>query len=252
MSNTHLSYRTSNPALNSNTFKNPVDNNSLFLDKTMTIQGTVDKTAIALVLLIISAYYTFSSGMESMIYIGFIGGFVTALITIFKKEWSPFTVPIYAVLEGLALGSISYIYNLQYDGIVLQAISITVLVLFSLLFAYRSKIIKPTENFKLGLFAATGGIFLVYLISMIMSFFGTGLPIMNPQNASLMSIGFSLFVVVIASLNLVLDFDFIEEASEQGAPKYMEWYGVFGLLVTLIWLYLEILRLLAKLNSRRS
>ena len=115
MSNTHLSYRTSNPALNSNTFKNPVDNNSLFLDKTMTIQGTVDKTAIALVLLIISAYYTFSSGMESMIYIGFIGGFVTALITIFKKEWSPFTVPIYAVLEGLALGSISYIYNLQYD-----------------------------------------------------------------------------------------------------------------------------------------
>ena len=147
MSNTHLSYRTSNPALNSNTFKNPVDNNSLFLDKTMTIQGTVDKTAIALVLLIISAYYTFSSGMESMIYIGFIGGFVTALITIFKKEWSPFTVPIYAVLEGLALGSISYIYNLQYDGIVLQAISITVLVLFSLLFAYISKIIKPTENF---------------------------------------------------------------------------------------------------------
>ena len=176
MSNTHLSYRTSNPALNSNTFKNPVDNNSLFLDKTMTIQGTVDKTAIALVLLIISAYYTFSSGMESMIYIGFIGGFVTALITIFKKEWSPFTVPIYAVLEGLALGSISYIYNLQYDGIVLQAISITVLVLFSLLFAYRSKIIKPTENFKLGLFAATGGIFLLYLISFIMRLISKSLP----------------------------------------------------------------------------
>ena len=112
--------------------------------------------------------------------------------------------------------------------------------------------INPTENFKLGLFAATGGIFLVYLISFIMSFFGSGLSIMNPTNSSLMSIGFSLFVVVIASLNLVLDFDFIEEASEVGAPKYMEWYGVFGLLVTLIWLYLEILRLLAKLNSRRN
>jgi len=250
MSNTHLSYRTSNPALNSNTFKNPVDNNSLFLDKTMTIQGTVDKTAIALVLLIISAYYTFSSGMESMIYIGFIGGFVTALITIFKKEWSPFTVPIYAVLEGLALGSISYIYNLQYDGIVLQAISITVLVLFSLLFAYRSKIIKPTENFKLGIFAATGGIAIVYLINFVMSFFGSSMGIMQIDNASPMSIGFSLIVVIIAALNLVLDFDFIEEGAEKGAPKYMEWYGAFGLLVTLIWLYLELLRLLAKMKNR--
>ena len=218
MSNTHLSYRTSNPALNSNTFKNPVDNNSLFLDKTMTIQGTVDKTAIALVLLIISAYYTFSSGMESMIYIGFIGGFVTALITIFKKEWSPFTVPIYAVLEGLALGSISYIYNLQYDGIVLQAISITVLVLFSLLFAYRSKIIKPTENFKLGLFAATGGIFLLYLIGFIMSFFGSGISLLSPNNSSILSIGLSFGIVIIAALNLVIDFDFIEEGSEKGAP----------------------------------
>ena len=251
MSNTHLSYRTSNPALNSNTFKNPVDNNSLFLDKTMTIQGTVDKTAIALVLLIISAYYTFSSGMESMIYIGFIGGFVIALITIFKKEWSPFTVPSYGVLEGLALGSISYIYNLQYDGIVLQAISITVLVLFSLLFAYRSKIIKPTENFKLGLFAATGGIFLLYLISFIMSFFGSGISLLSPNNSSMLSIGLSFGIVIIAALNLVIDFDFIEEGSEKGAPKYMEWYGAFGLLVTLIWLYLEILRLLAKLQSRR-
>ena len=250
MRNTHLSYRTSNPALNSNTFKNPVDNNSLFLDKTMTIQGTVDKTAIALVLLIISAYYTFSSGMESMIYIWFMGGFVTALITIFKKEWSPFTVPIYAVLEGLALGSISYIYNLQYDGIVLQAISITVLVLFSLLFAYRSKIIKPTENFKLGLFAATGGIFLLYLISFIMSFFGSGISLLSPNNSSILSIGLSFGIVIIAALNLVIDFDFIEEGSEKGAPKYMEWYGAFGLLVTLIWLYLELLRLLAKMKNR--
>ena len=250
MSNTHLSYRTSNPALNSNTFKNPVDNNSLFLDKTMTIQGTVDKTAIVLILLIISAYYTFSSGMESMIYIGFIGGFVTALITIFKKEWSPFTVPIYAVLEGLALGSISYIYNLQYDGIVLQAISITVLVLFSLLFAYRSKIIKPTENFKLGLFAATGGIFLLYLISFIMSFFGSGISLLSPNNSSMLSIGLSFGIVIIAALNLVIDFDFIEEGSEKGAPKYMEWYGAFGLLVTLIWLYLELLRLLSKMKNR--
>ena len=135
MNNRHLTYRTSNPALNANTFKNPVKNSSLLIDKTMTIQGTVDKTAISLVLLIISAYYTFSAGMESLILIGSIGGLILALVTIFKKEWSPFTVPMYAILEGLALGSISYIYNTQYDGIVLQAISITIFVLFSLLFA---------------------------------------------------------------------------------------------------------------------
>ena len=250
MSNSHLSYRTSNPALNSNTFKNPVKNGSLYLDKTMTIKGTVDKTALSLVLLIISAYYTYSSGTESMILIGSIGGLVTALITIFKKEWSPYTVPLYAILEGLALGSLSYIYNVQYDGIVLQAISITVLVLFSLLFAYRSKIIKPTENFKLGLFAATGGIFLLYLISFIMSFFGSGISLLSPNNSSLLSIGLSLGIVIVAALNLVLDFDFIEEGSEKGAPKYMEWYGAFGLLVTLIWLYLELLRLLAKMKNR--
>lgn len=250
MNNRHLTYRTSNPAFNANTFKNPAKNSSLFIDKTMTIKGTVDKTALSLVLLIISAYYTFSAGMESLILIGSVGGLILALVTIFKKEWSPFTVPLYAILEGLALGSISYIYNTQYDGIVLQAISITVLVLFSLLFAYRTKLIKPTENFKLGLFAATGGIFLLYLISFIMSFFGSGISLLSPNNSSMLSIGLSFGIVIIAALNLVIDFDFIEEGSEKGAPKYMEWYGAFGLLVTLIWLYLELLRLLAKMKNR--
>ena len=137
MNKPHLSYRTSNPALNSNTFK--ASNNSFLLDDKMTIQGTVDKTAISLVLLVIAAYYTYSAGMESMIMLGSIGGLILALITIFKKEWAPFTVPLYAILEGLALGSISYLFNLQYEGIVLQAISITVLVLFSLLFATHTK-----------------------------------------------------------------------------------------------------------------
>jgi len=117
--------------------------------------------------------------------------------------------------------------------------------------AYRSGLIKPSENFKLGVAAATGGIAIVYLINFVMGFFGSGMGIMNINNSSIMSIGFSLVVIVIASLNLVLDFDFIEEGAEKGAPKYMEWYGAFGLLVTLIWLYLEILRLLAKLNSRK-
>ena len=251
MSNSHLSYRTSNPALNSNTFSEQINNNSsLLLDTKMTIKGTVDKTAISLVLLIASAYYTFSPNMESMILFGSIGGLILAIVTIFKKDWAPYTVPLYAILEGLALGSISYFYNTQYEGIVLQAISLTVLILFSLLFAYRTKIIKPTENFKLGVFAATGGIVLLYFINFIMGFFGTGISLLSPQNSSMMSIGISLAIIVVASLNLVIDFDFIEEGAEKGAPKYMEWYGAFGLLVTLIWLYLEILRMLAKLRSR--
>ena len=142
-------------------------------------------------------------------------------------------------------------YNSLYDGIVTNAIFLTVGILLALLTAYRSGIIKPTENFKLGIFAATGGIAIVYFVNFIMGFFGSSMGIMQIDNASPLSIGFSIVVVIIAALNLVLDFDFIEEGAENGAPKYMEWYGAFGLLVTLIWLYLEILRLLAKLNSRR-
>ena len=116
---------------------------------------------------------------------------------------------------------------------------------------YRTGLIKPTENFKLGVAAATSGIALVYIVSIVMSAVGSGLPIMDINNASMMSIGFSVFVIIIAAMNLVVDFDFIEEGAEKGAPKYMEWFGAFGLMVTLIWLYLEILRLLAKMNSRR-
>ena len=240
--------RSGNPALTSEVFNKSISS----YGETMTLQGTVNKTAFSLFLLIAAGSFTFSPDYSWLIWPGFIGGFIVAMITIFKKTWAPVTVPIYAVLEGLALGGISYMYKEAfYPGIVSQAILLTVSIFAALLFAYKTRIIKPTENFKLGVFAATGGIFLVYIASLIMSFFGASMPIMDPSNASLISIGFSLFVVVIASLNLVLDFDFIEEGAEKGAPKYMEWYGAFGLLVTLVWLYLEILRLLAKLNSRR-
>ena len=216
----------------------------------MTIKGTVDKTALSLVLMILSGYYSFSPDMTQMLYVGSIGGFIVALLTIFKKEWAPFTVPIYAILEGLFLGSISYLYDLQYEGIVLQAVSLTIFVLFSMLFAYRFKIIRPTENFKLAIFSAISGIALLYVINFIMSFFGPGIYLLSPNNSSIISIGFSVFVVAVGAFSLVIDFDFIEEGSEKGAPKYMEWYGAFGLLVTLIWLYLEILRLLSKLKNR--
>tara|TARA_Y100000589_G_scaffold296418_1_gene303532 strand:- start:2813 stop:3553 length:741 start_codon:yes stop_codon:yes gene_type:complete len=245
--NNHLSLRSGNPALSSETFRGI---KSISSENTMTINGTVNKTAISLSLLLAAGYYSYINQLFILIPVGIIGGLILALVTIFKKEWAPTTVPLYAILEGLAMGGISLYYNNLYEGIVPQAILLTVSILFCLLFAYKSKIIAVTENFKLGLFAATGGIFLVYIISFIMSFFGAGLPILDPTNSSLFSIGFSLFVVGIASLNLVLDFDFIEEGSEKGMPKYMEWYGAFGLLVTLIWLYLEILRLLSKLRSR--
>jgi len=246
--NRHLSMRSGNPALSSKTFKN-IPNTTT--DR-MTIEGTVNKTAFSLILLFITASYTWTNPSPGLMTLGFIGGFITAIITIFKKHLAPYTVMGYALFQGLALGGISRVFEQQYPGIASQAVFLTFGILGALLLAYKLKIIKPTENFKLGIFAATGGIAIMYFISFIMSFFGSGLSILNTNNTSLFSIGFSIFVVGIASLNLVLDFDFIEEGSEVGAPKYMEWYGAFGLLITLIWLYLEILRLLAKLQSRRN
>jgi len=246
--NPHLSMRSGNPALSAKTFKNAVSTS----DEKMTIEGTVNKTAMSLLLLMAAASYTWSNPSPGLMIFGMIGGFILAIVTIFKKTWAPYTVSGYALLKGLALGGISRFFEMQYPGIVSQAVFLTFGILAALLLAYKSGLIKPTENFKLGVVAATGGIAFMYLISFIMSIFGSGLSIMNTANTSLFSIGFSVFVVIIASLNLVLDFDFIEEGAERGAPKYMEWYGAFGLLVTLIWLYLEILRLLAKLQSRRN
>jgi uncharacterized YccA/Bax inhibitor family protein len=180
--------------------------------------------------------------------VGGIGGFILALITIFKKTWSPVTAPIYAGLEGLFLGGISAMFEVRFPGIVMNAVMLTFGTLLALLAAYRSGLIKATENFKLGVVAATGAIFLVYMASWIAGFFGKSFGFLH--DSSWLSIGISAFVVVIAALNLVLDFDFIEKGVEQGAPKYMEWYAGFGLIVTLVWLYLEILRLLSKLQSR--
>ena len=244
--NGHLSLRSGNPVLSKKTFTKTLSSSD-----EMTIEGTVNKTAISLLLLVGTGYFTFDVISPVLLIGSGIGGFILAIVTIFKKEWAPITVPLYEILEGALLGGISYMYNSTYNGIVTNAILLTVGILVSLLIAYRSGYIKATENFKLGIFAATGGIAIVYFINFIMGFFGSGLGVMSINNASPLSIGFSIVVVIVASLNLVLDFDFIEEGAEKGAPKYMEWYGAFGLLVTLIWLYLEILRLLAKLNSRR-
>ena len=180
---------------------------------------------------------------------GVFGGFVVALITIFKKTWSPFTAPIYALLEGLALGGISAILESRYPGIAVQAVGLTFGTLFVMLLAYKTGVIRATERFKVGVIAATGGIMVFYLIGMVLRmFFHFQIPVV--YSGGIWGILFSLFVVVIAALNLVLDFDMIETGVNGGAPKYMEWYGAFGLMVTLIWLYLEILRLLAKARRR--
>ena len=248
-----MSYRSGNPSLNSRTFQNleRPSGGHLLRDDVMTIQGTVDKTGISLALLIFAGYIAYVPDGFMFMIIGGFGGFIVAIVTIYKKTWAPITVPLYAILEGLLLGSISYMYGQMYEGIVLNAIILTVSILASLLLVYKSGYIKVTENFKLGVAAATGGIFLVYLFSFFGSFFGINISFLDSNNGSLMSIGVSLFIVIIASLNLVMDFDFIEEGAKKGAPKYMEWFGAFGLLVTLVWLYLEILRLLSKLNSRK-
>ncbi len=242
----HTSFRSGNPSLNKNTFQSF----SVTSENKMTLDGTVNKTGISLLLLMITATYTWNNPSAGLMAIGGFGGFLVAIFTHFKRHLSPITVPIYSILEGLMLGGISSIFEQMYPGIVSQAIFLTFGILGSLLIAYKSGLIKPTENFKLGIAAATGGIFFIYLISWIMSFFGSSIPLIH--SSSTFGIGFSIFVVIIAALNLVLDFDFIEQGAENGAPKYMEWYGAFGLMITLIWLYLEILRLLAKLYSQRN
>ena len=216
----------------------------------MTIQGTVNKTLIMLFLTILSASWAWRGAEQTLPLImpAAIIGLIVAIVTIFKKEWSNITAPIYALLEGVVLGGISLVFERSYPGIVSQAVILTFGTLFTLLAAYKSRLIKVTENFRLGIVAATGGIALVYIIHIIMGFFGGGIPFV--QQGGFFGILFSLFVVTIAALNLVLDFDFIEKGESYGAPKYMEWYVAFSLMVTLIWLYLEMLRLLAKTRQR--
>lgn len=257
--------RTANPALNDKAFR---QGTGVATGGSMTLQGTVNKSFFLLALLVISASWVWGKITQpSLVYdemggmtqgippavsgimmAGVFGGMIVGFITIFKKEWAGVTAPLYAVLEGLFLGGISAIFELSYPGIVIQAVALTFGTLFCLLAAYKSGVIKPTENFKLGIVAATGAIALIYFVSIIMGFFGTTIPMIHSSGP--VGIGFSLFVVTIAALNLVLDFDFIERGSEMGVPKYMEWYAAFGLLVTLVWLYIEILRLLAKLRRR--
>ncbi len=250
--------KSSNPVLKENVFSRDYS----YQSEVMTVNGTVNKTALMLLIVIASAIFVWNKFFAAIqvnpeggaaavmpwVIGGGIGGLISALVTAFRPKSSAISAPIYAVFEGLLLGGISAIFESMYPGLVMRAVALTLAVFFAMLFLYRSGVIKVTQKLKMGIFAATAGIAVVYLVSFIGGLFGMEFSFLHGN--SNLSIGISLVIVAVAALNLVLDFSFIEEAAGAGAPKYMEWYGAFGLMVTLIWLYLEILRLLSKLASR--
>jgi uncharacterized YccA/Bax inhibitor family protein len=252
--------KSSNPVFGNNIFSRPATGTD---SEVMTVNGTINKTGLMLLIVIFAATFTWRkffgaidpaipgaipSGITGWMIGGAIGGLITALITTFSPRRAAITAPIYAVFEGLFLGAASAMFEARFPGLVMRAVSLTFGVFFIMLLLYRSGTIRATDKFRAVIFAATGGIALVYLVSFIMGLFGVNVSFLHGNN--LLSIGISLFIVAIAALNLILDFDMIEQGSYAGAPKYMEWYGAFGLMVTLIWLYLEMLRLLSKLASR--
>jgi uncharacterized YccA/Bax inhibitor family protein len=260
--------RSGNPALNENTFQDLGAYSETGVNwvggtaarsATMTIQGTAQKTFILLLIAFVTAGFTWMQVMNAgganfaaaapWVLGGAIVGLICSLVICFKATTAPVLAPVYAAAEGLFLGGLSATFETRYPGIVVLATGCTFGTLAALLLAYQSGLIRATQNFKQGVFAATGGLALMYLISFVGSFFGFGIPFIHSSGP--IGIGFSVFVVVIAALNLVLDFDFIEDAANRGAPKHLEWYGAFALMVTLVWLYIEILRLLAKLSDRK-
>lgn len=242
---------TGNPTLSENTFH---EVRPVVVGEAMTIQGAVNKTAVLLIFATIAAGFSWNLFAEGKpvgnvcMIGGAIAGFVIALVTVFKKQWSPVTAPLYALAQGLFIGGLSFTLNQQFPGIVVQAVMFTFGTLAALLAAYSTGLIRATTGLRRGIVAATGGIALVYLASLVLGFFGIQIP--GIFGSGLVGIGFSVVVVIVAAMNLVLDFDLIESGAQSGAPKYMEWYASFALMVTLIWLYLEILRLLSKLRSR--
>src|SRR5699024_653661 len=238
--------KSGNPALSQKTFQQA--GHAMPGTGTMTVSGTMHKTGLLFLILLFGAAISWSQTSSLLIWGGAIGAFIVAMVTIFKKEWSSITAPIYAGLEGLFLGGISLQYAAAYDGIVFNAVLLTIGVFAAMLFAFRTGLIEVTQRLRSCVVAATGGIVLVYFASIILSFFGINISLIH--GSGLMGIGFSLIVVGVAAFNLLLDFDMIVKGAQAGAPSYFEWYASFGLMVTLVWLYIEILRLLSKLQRR--
>jgi uncharacterized YccA/Bax inhibitor family protein len=246
--------RSSNPALSDKAFERVSLRTG---EQHMTLSGTVNKCSVLIAILLVSATWSWRHALpdptQPPVLPGWyfpiiIGGAILAFVMIFRPATSPYFAPVYAVSEGLLLGTVSSLYEYRQPGIVLNAVLCTVSVFVALLVLYRSGIVKPTENLKLGIVSATGAIAIVYVFDIVLRMFHIQVPFLHDSSA--LSIGISVVIVIVAALNFVLDFDFIERGVERGAPKYMEWYGAFGLLVTLVWLYLEILRLLSKAAKR--
>jgi uncharacterized YccA/Bax inhibitor family protein len=250
-----MTLKTSNPALSGATYTGYAERTGY--GPSMTISGTVNKTGILLLCVLATAMWSwsqfFAAGNPSAVggytMVGAFGGFILAMVTIFKKEWAPVTAPLYALCEGLFLGSLSAVMEMRFPGIAIESVALTFGTCFCLLAAYRSGMIRATEKFTLGIVAATGGIALVYFASMILGMFHVQIP--GIFGSGPIGILFSVAVVIVAALNLILDFAVIEEGANRGLPRYMEWYSAFGLIVTLVWLYLEIIRLLSKLRDDR-
>ena len=250
-------FKSGNPALSEKRFKDTILDNVVSHENAMTLRGTLNKFGFLFLMVMGTAFYSWKEyanggNVMPLILTGAIGGLVVAIVLVFKKEWSPYLAPAYALLEGLFVGAISAYYNAafaeQAPNIIINAVGLTFGTCIAMYLLYSFKIIKATEKFKSIVITATVGIGVFYLLTWILSFFGINIPFLHEGSA--MGIGFSIFVVIIAALNLILDFDMIENGVEMGAPKYMEWFGAFGLLVTVVWLYLEILRLLSKISSR--
>ncbi len=257
-------FRSSNPTLRESML---AQERSFAEGEPMTVQGAVNKSFVLLGLIVLSAFWVWSKALQpaplvaygaaaavnsaaiGYIKAGGIIGFIVAWVTIFKKEWAGRTAPIYALCQGTFLGGVSALFELQYQGIAIQAVALTLGVMFCMLAIYKSGMIKIDQKFILGMVAATGAVFLVYLVDYVLGFFNRGVPLVYSSGP--IGIGFSVIVVGIAAFNLVVDFFMIEECARMRCAKYMEWYTAFGLMVTLVWLYLEILRLLVKLNNRR-
>ncbi len=251
-------FKSGNPALGEKTFTPITFNNLTGVEsQTMTVKGALNRFGLLMVLVLAAAVYSWTTfynngNAQMLMLVGGIGGFIIALVLAFKPHLSTYLAPAYALLEGLFLGAISAMYSFAFaktmPNIITNAVGLTLGTAIAMFFLYKFQIIKATEKFKSIVITATAGIAIFYLITMVIRMFGVNIPFMH--NSSLLGIGISLFVVAIAALNLILDFDMIEKGAQQGAPKYMEWYGGFALLVTIVWLYLEILRLLSRFASR--
>jgi uncharacterized YccA/Bax inhibitor family protein len=247
--------KSTNPALSTKVLEQFGRIGPVSAGEAMTVEGAINKTAFLTFLLVVPAAWVWTlvvrGGVETAMpwmIGGMAGGLITALVTIFKKEWAPITAPVYAALEGLAIGGISALLEAKYHGIVVQAVALTFATLICMLVAYRTGLIKVTDKFRMVVVAATGAIALVYLVTIVLSFFHVTVPFVF--GGGTVGIVISLVIVAVAALNLALDFDFIEQGARAGVPKYVEWYAAFGLMVTLIWLYLELIRLLSKLRQR--